>query len=211
MMTETLSMRACHESRRGSSTTAPPRCGFRGIRFDASASPRKHPRTTENCFSSHRISTSTRTGQLSYHPCPNFYHLQRSTRTVVKVLAWPAFRLQPPNAPNPKVGVEHVGPLKRALEKTPPHAFPSVQLALLAHTVKARCTFRVAVAHERDVTSKVVVRALVRMGWTPLHTAARDGDMKRLNRCVKDIQWLVGRPPSRSAPRPAVLVPERSG
>jgi hypothetical protein len=28
----------------------------------------------------------------------------------------------------------------------------------------------------------------VRMGWTPLHTAARDGDMKRLNRCVKDIK-----------------------
>jgi hypothetical protein len=49
------------------------------------------------------------------------------------------------------------------------------------------------------------------MGWTPLHTAARDGDMKRLNRCVKDIKWLVGCPPSRSAPRRAVLVPERSG
>ena len=28
------------------------------------------------------------------------------------------------------------------------------------------------------------------MGWTPLHTACRDGDMKRLNRCVNQIKWL---------------------
>ena len=33
--------------------------------------------------------------------------------------------------------------------------------------------------------------AAVEMGWTPLHTACRDGDMKRLNRCVTGIKWLV--------------------
>lgn len=33
-----------------------------------------------------------------------------------------------------------------------------------------------------------------RMGWTALHTAARDGDMKRLTRCVTGIKWLVSYP-----------------
>ncbi|EKX41345.1 hypothetical protein GUITHDRAFT_153844 [Guillardia theta CCMP2712] len=28
------------------------------------------------------------------------------------------------------------------------------------------------------------------MGWTPLHTAARDGDAKRLKRCIEQIKWL---------------------
>jgi len=28
------------------------------------------------------------------------------------------------------------------------------------------------------------------MGWTPLHTACRDGDIKRLGRCVNGIKWL---------------------
>ena len=31
------------------------------------------------------------------------------------------------------------------------------------------------------------------MGWTPLHTACRDGDIKRLGRCVNGIKWLVSR------------------
>ncbi len=35
---------------------------------------------------------------------------------------------------------------------------------------------------------------LPRMGWTALHTAARDGDMKRLTRCVTGIKWLVSYP-----------------
>jgi hypothetical protein len=28
------------------------------------------------------------------------------------------------------------------------------------------------------------------MGWTVLHTAARDGDMKRIKRCIEDVKWL---------------------
>jgi len=37
---------------------------------------------------------------------------------------------------------------------------------------------------------------VVVMGWTPLHTAARDGDMKRLTRCITGIKWLVSPPPT---------------
>ena len=135
MITETLSMRACHESRRGSSTAAPPRCGSRRIRFDASASPRKHPRTTDNCFASHRLSTSTR---AAGHAAGKSTHLQRSTRAVVKVLAWPALRLQPPNAPNPKVGVEHVGPLEFALEKPPLHALYVAHVGPILHELRPK-------------------------------------------------------------------------
>jgi hypothetical protein len=205
MITETLSMRACHESRRGSSTAAPPRCGSRRIRFDASASPRKHPRTTDNCFASHRLSTSTR---AAGHAAGKSTHLQRSTRAVVKVLAWPALRLQPPNAPNPKVGVEHVGPLEFALEKPPLHALYVAHVGPILRLLhELRPKFQRGLRFGQGLS---VVR-VVRMGWTPLHTAARDGDMKRLNRCVKDIKWLVGRPPGLGAPRPAVLVPESSG
>jgi len=41
------------------------------------------------------------------------------------------------------------------------------------------------------VSKNTTAKRVAAMGWTPLHTAARDGDMKRLTRCITGIKWLV--------------------